>query len=387
MKAKMPVNRIPTLYPVPLDGPGGPVQSCHKIARAMFDIGVRTPLYLLRKRVDISPVETVSALPAWTVRLPRARTIAVGRKRIEKMYYNQTRREELCVLWPGVSVDLVRALKDRGNPVVLEAINTPMRHARSILDAAYARIGTAPTHLITPARIQQEEAIYALADAIFCPSPVVEDALQDTPFQGTILSTSRGIHDPDRPLPDRASRREDAQIICLFVGTANVRKGMDRLLELWPDMPDNMILRIVGKIEPLIADRYAQALQHPRVQTVGFTKDVGREYDNADIFIFPTREEGDPKVTYEAANAGLPLVVSRVGGGRFHAETGACVLIDPEDRDTMERQLTQLAANQSRRLELGRNGKHSVLDYNWDTIARKRLALLKDTFPNHVPAQ
>lgn len=386
MKVQMPADQIPTLYPVPLDGPGGPVQSCHKIARAMSGIGIQTPLYLVRKYVDISPVETVCALPAWTVNLPRARTIAFGKRRIEKLYFNQTRPNELCVLWPGVSVALVKALKNRGNPIALEAINTPMRHAGAILDAAYARIGCDPKHLITPARIAHEEALYALADAIFCPSPAVEEALKETPFNGRVLSTSRGVEDTGRPLPDRASRSKDDPVVCLFVGTANVRKGMDRLIELWPSLPDNLHLRIVGKIEPLVAERYAQALAHPRIETVGFTKDVAREYDAADIFIFPTREEGDPKVTYEAASAGLPLVVSKVGGGRFHAQTGVGILIDPENPDCIAQALVNLAADPQRRLGLGKAAKTAVKNYDWDNIARQRLLNLQDAFPDHVPA-
>jgi glycosyltransferase involved in cell wall biosynthesis len=382
----MTPTRIPTLYPVPLDGPGGPVQSCHKIARAMSVIGIQTPLFLVRKRLDISPLETICALPAWTVRLPRARTIAFGKKRIERIYFSQTRPNELCVLWPGVSVALVQALKDRGNPVVLEAINTPMRHARSILDAAYARLDIKSQHLITPARIAHEEAVYALADAIFCPSPVVEEAVQASPFGGKILSTSRGVQDTGRALPDRHAGSTDDPIVCLFVGTANVRKGMDRLIELWPSLPDRLHLRIVGKIEPLIAQRYAQALAHPRIKTIGFTKDVTSQYDAADIFVFPTREEGDPKVTYEAASAGLPLVVSRVGGGRFHAQTGACILIDPEDPDGIAQVLIDLADNPARRLSLGQAAKASVKNYDWISIARQRLSDLQNAFPDHVPA-
>lgn len=385
MPPTIPADRIPTIYPVPLDGHGGPVQSCRKIARAMYELDVATPLFLLRKRMDISPVETITAIPGWTVRLRQRQLQAFGRNRLERMFLHRTRAGELCVLWPGTSPELAQALKTRGNPIVLEAINTPMRHARRVLDAAYARFGSLPCHTITDQRIEKEERLYALADAIFCPSPLVEASLAETPFSGHILRTSRGVEDPERTTPNRALRMTDGKVLCLFVGSADVRKGIDRLLEIWPSLPDYMHLRIVGQIEAIITKRYAAALAHPRIEAVGHSRDVNQHYDEADIFVLPSREEGDPKVTYEAANAGLPLIVSHAGGGRLLQETSVCIEIDPEAPDILARTLIDLAANPARRLSLGRAAKTAVRNYCWSCVARRRILELNDAFPDDLP--
>lgn len=113
MPPTIPADRIPTIYPVPLDGHGGPVQSCRKIARAMYELDVATPLFLLRKRMDISPVETITAIPGWTVRLHHLQILAFGWTRLERLFVHQTRVDELCVLWLGASPEMVQALKAR----------------------------------------------------------------------------------------------------------------------------------------------------------------------------------------------------------------------------------------------------------------------------------
>lgn len=376
-------TRLPTIYPIPFDGGAGPPVACLAVARALAAQGLETPVFALRDRMSGGDVAMVTALPAWTRHLPgQARLRPWAKRRLERAFADSLRPGEIAQLWPGVSPDLVRHLRGRGHPIVVETVNTAMRQARRVLEAAHARAGLPPEHKITEARIAEEEAIYGLADAIFCLSPAVEAALAGTPFRGRILPTSRGTDLRDAPRADPGAPGPNEPLICIFVGRAGIRKGIDRLLEIWPTLPDRLILRIVGRIDPAIAARHGTLLASDRVQAVGYSDDVPRHLARAHIFVLPTLEEGDPKATYEAARAGLPLVVSPVGAGRLGAERPDAVCrIDPDRPETIAATLRDLAADPARRAALGARALAAVQHFGWDAVANRRLDLLQQTFP------
>ena len=99
----------------------------------------------------------------------------------------------------------------------------------------------------------------------------------------------------------------------LFVGTICVRKGVPQLLAAWKKSGVEGELLLVGKVEPAIRPLLEPYLENNSVRALGFTSDVGRLYKSADVFVFPTLEEGGPQVTYEAAGCGLPIITTPMG--------------------------------------------------------------------------
>ena len=53
-----------------------------------------------------------------------------------------------------------------------------------------------------------------------------------------------------------------------------------------------------------------------RIRLVGFLEDVEQAYQSADLFVFPSLQEGLPAALMEAMAAGLPCVVSDIRGNR-----------------------------------------------------------------------
>ena len=59
-------------------------------------------------------------------------------------------------------------------------------------------------------------------------------------------------------------------------------------------------------------------------------------YDQADIFILPSRSEGTPKVILEAMARGVPIIASNVGGVGEMVEDGVTgLLVPPEDEEAV----------------------------------------------------
>ena len=102
-------------------------------------------------------------------------------------------------------------------------------------------------------------------------------------------------------------------------------------------------------------------------------------YARADVFVHAPRYEGSSLVTLEAMTHGLPVVATRAGGipdKVRDGETGR--LVAPGDVDGLAAALADLAADPSRRQEMGRRGRERAeADFTWERIIERVLALYR----------
>jgi len=102
-------------------------------------------------------------------------------------------------------------------------------------------------------------------------------------------------------------------------------------------------------------------------------------YARADILVHAPLYEGSSLVTLEAMAHGLPVVATRAGGIPDKVrdpETGR--LVAPGDVDGLAAALTELAADPSRRREMGRRGRERAeADFTWEHIIERVLALYR----------
>lgn len=360
--------RIRTFLPMACDGVG-PSQTCINIVQGMGKAGADIDLFVNRMRIVSEGLPAKTLLSGPFARIPYPWVSRPLTQVLERWYLRSIKGDEVAYLWPAASLYVHREVHRRSIPIVLEGINTRMKSAKSILDRAYEEFGVEPRHGITEARIQEEEEKLSLATAIYAPNPHVEHALQGLPIASRVINTSYGTHIP-RMLPPLAKSQRRDQVVFLFCGYACVRKGIQHLLALWPQMPPTARLRIVGRIEPVIAERFGALLSSDRVEPVGFVSDVAAQYATADVFVFPSLEEGGPQVTYEAAVHGLPILVSPMGAGRMGA---AAWVVDPANSDEFLAALIDLHDSRGLREQWGRASQAAVRSYDWSTVGAERL--------------
>lgn len=111
--------------------------------------------------------------------------------------------------------------------------------------------------------------------------------------------------------------KED-DIIAVFVALGDFeRKGLDHVFAILPKMSTKMKLLVVGgRVHEL--DRWRRRASvmgiEAQVKFVGLQKDIRPYLWIADVFVFPSAKETFSLVVFEAAAAGLPLVVTRLYG-------------------------------------------------------------------------
>ena len=121
-------------------------------------------------------------------------------------------------------------------------------------------------------------------------------------------------------------------ITAVFVGGICVRKGAHLLLDYWAQSGVKGRLVMAGQLEPAIKEKCANLLSRDDVIVRDYIPNVGALYRSADVFAFPSLEEGGPQVTYEACGCGLPVITTPMGAGRIVRHDREGFVIDPYDR-------------------------------------------------------
>jgi len=144
-----------------------------------------------------------------------------------------------------------------------------------------------------------------------------------------------------------------------------LRSVPDAELDLVGDGPDLDVVRSYTR-EIGMADR---------VRFLGARDDVAALLAGADVFVLRSHWEGFPLSTLEAMRAGLPVVVTDVGGAAEAVEDGVTgFVVLPRDPAALEKRLHLLASDRDRRLVMGRAGRERfVAGYRFHHMFAKTL--------------
>jgi glycosyltransferase involved in cell wall biosynthesis len=158
-----------------------------------------------------------------------------------------------------------------------------------------------------------------------------------------------------------------------------VRKGLPWLLEMWEraGIKGKLLLYILGSVEPRIAERYSHHLDRDDVIIRVNTTDMNEAYRQADVFIFPTHEEGSPLVSYEALAWGLPCLVSPMGAGGVIRDGVEGYVMNPYDVELWAENIRKIAWDRDLRETMGEAARQRAQEFTWDRVgARRRGQLL-----------
>ncbi|HEY8131127.1 MAG TPA: glycosyltransferase family 1 protein [Thermoanaerobaculia bacterium] len=159
----------------------------------------------------------------------------------------------------------------------------------------------------------------------------------------------------------------------LFVGTLEPRKGIGDLVAVWDSLPQ-------PRPPLVICGDPGWRVRVPRgVDVTGW---VDRErlrtlYQQARIFVYPSRYEGFGIPPLEAMACGAPVIATRTGAIPDYAE-GAALLVDPGDREALRESILRLLGDESLRRDLRARGIERSKQYRWDRSAKLMTDLLAE---------
>ena len=349
------------------------------IVEAMQAEEIKVSLMGIASGSDLTKPFYRNALPFWSKSIAyRLLSYRQINKLAELRFFSALKKTDIAYLWPAASVVLYKNLRADGHTLVMESVNTHQATSKGILDAEFKRLGIKPSHGITEKDAAEESEKLALANFVFSCSPAVTASLLvNNTSPEKILETTYGLRESDILTPNVLSERsKNNEITAIFVGTIGVRKGPHLILDYWCKSNIKGKLLLVGDIQPEVQLIIEPYLKRSDIQHIPYVKDLRSIYQEADVFLLPSLEEGSPLVTYLALGAGLPCIVSPMGAGGIieHGKDG--FVIDPHDEQSWINTLKNISEDVSLRAFFSKNSYAKAKDYLWSTVGRKRTKLL-----------
>jgi len=261
---------------------------------------------------------------------------------------------------------------------VCARFSTHIRTQARLLREEQARVGRA-IELPSQWMIEREEREYALADRILVPSTFVLDTfVEHGVARDRICMVPFGV-DPGvfRPRPETVAERcrriaSGAPLEIAYVGTISMRKGMRDFLEICRALPANRFrITLTGAIHH-DAESLAQEIgQLATIHRPVPQHELPATYAAADLFVFPTIEDGHPYVLNQAMESAVPILCSTNCSGPDILTEGVTGWVIPARRpDLFIDRLLWSDANRSAVARMVRDGYERFRPRTWaDSVA------------------
>lgn len=185
----------------------------------------------------------------------------------------------------------------------------------------------------------------------------------------------------DRAHEKYAPAKDNDKFKILFVGRLDKIKGIDVLLKSLRQIKKDLIERnaeisLVGygydenELKNISRNFSLENLVHFKGKLVG--ENLLKEYIISDLFILPSRSEGQPLTLLEAWAAKLPVIVTDVGDNRFFVKNGENgYIIPPNDANGLSAKILEAIKNPDLS-RMGKGGYAMVKEkYSWKNVAEK----------------
>lgn len=202
---------------------------------------------------------------------------------------------------------------------------------------------------------------------------------------GFDLATLAAIGERDRANSRAALGIAESAHVVTTVGRLTAIKQHDLFVAtaaLVAERDSNAVFLIVGdgELRDELTARVRDAGLAPRVQFLGWRRDLAVIYAASDVFLLTSRNEGTPVALIESLASGVPGVVTDVGGVRDVIEPDATGLLAPfGDAHALADHVVSLLNEPSRRRSMGQRGRARVVErYGLDRLVDEIAALYRE---------
>ncbi|GAB4490871.1 MAG: hypothetical protein OHK006_24190 [Thermodesulfovibrionales bacterium] len=272
--------------------------------------------------------------------------------------------------WNNQSLRSLQAARKISATAILECGSTYQLFREPLIDEEYRRFGLEPKKRPASARESSIEE-FGIADAILVPSAFAKKTFVDAGFD------EKKLHIMNRAanlLPSRPGERRQRPFVVLFVGRLSLRKGAQYLLEAWKTAGlKDAELHLVGSVDEAMKTVLSRYRDLENVKVRGFLKDPGEAYRSANVFVFPSLEEGSAKVTYEAMAAGLPVITTENSGSVVRDGMDGYI-VPIRDAAAIREKILTLYENPAEASRMARNGLEHIRSFTWDAYRENLIA-------------
>lgn len=219
-------------------------------------------------------------------------------------------------------------------------------------------------------RREVEEAIEELhqADYVLVPSQFCHDTFVHEGFSpDKLIMIPRGFS----PEMFQPAPKPDALFRVVFVGQLTVRKGLKYLLEAWTrlNLPKAELL-LVGSLHEELRPLLTPYLAQGQVIHIPHTPNPAQQMQRANLFVFPSLDEGSAKVTYEAMACGLPVIVTPNAGSVAQGNGVDGFIVPTRSVEALMEKIQYCYDHPEQTLEMGKTAHALIQDFTWETYEK-----------------
>lgn len=277
----------------------------------------------------------------------------------------------------GIGLNVPRVIRAEGIPHVHVLHDLQLLYPSGLLLAGQEEL---PWYMRSLYRLYQFFCRQRIGnpDIVLSPSEYLKQAYLDAGFfKKTKIRVLR--NPPPTQTTQRPSVRQPGPLRLFYVGQLTEHKGIAFLLDAYYKLHQERRLLIVGDGEsrPLV-EKIAE--KDSNVRYLGFmpSGELSKFFAVVDAVVVPSLcYENSPTVIYEALNAGLPVVASRIGGvGELIQEGVSGFLFDPGDTEDFCRAVNTLDARKEDLIASGDRIRLTVADFALEKYAERLMEII-----------
>ena len=176
---------------------------------------------------------------------------------------------------------------------------------------------------------------------------------------------------------------QNSKFTVLYVGEIRLGKGVQYLLEAWDALKlKDAELWLVGDIKPDIKKVLAKYRNHKDIKRLGFVRNISEVMKQANVFAFPSLDEGGARVTYEAMASGLPVITTPNAGSLVQDSLDGYI-IPIRDPEALAERLQYFYKYPEQAKVMGERGRERIKEFTWErygeNLVKAYIKMLKST--------
>ena len=160
--------------------------------------------------------------------------------------------------------------------------------------------------------------------------------------------------------------------LLLSVGEISYRKNQRVVIEALGQIKNKNIYYIICGRGPLLAEYKTLAKQldvENQIIFAGYRNDVAEFYKSADVFVFPSYQEGLPVALMEAMACGLPVICSNIRGNTDLIENGVSGMLTGNDPDSVADAILTMYRDENLRKRYAKAAREKIEQYSIERVS------------------
>lgn len=187
------------------------------------------------------------------------------------------------------------------------------------------------------------------------------------------------------PMPDISNKLANLRLkTILIVARIDIKhKGLDYLIDLVEYLPNDWQIKVVGSGKPEDEKIFKQIVNQSNTRIIWESAvdgdELSKKYQQASIFIMPSRFEGFPLTLGEAMSYGLPIIAFDLDGTRTILKDGDesfGILVDRGNVEMFGNEILNLINDESLRAEMSDKSINRVSSFSEARVIHRWIEIL-----------